>query len=219
MSVPHALLTRAPHATRPTVPVVAEVMALDLARLHEVCGPARRVLALATAAVTRGPVIWIAPGWSTERLNGPGLTDWIDPGRLILAEPRRADDLLWAMEESLRSGAAALVVAELPEPPALTPVRRLHLAAETGAAEGRTAPLGLILTPGSGGAPGVESRWSLTPTSPPAEGADARLRVQRVTHPTWTLSRLRARTAPPAHWPLIARRAEGDRLRLVPHTA
>jgi protein ImuA len=192
------LLPRAGYPAPPGVAVMGD-LTLATARVHEACGAARRTFALSLAGAMRGPVLWISPGWATGRLNPEGMLRLADPGRLILASPRRAEDLLWTMEEALRAGAVPLVVVDLPDPPGLTPVRRLQLAAETGAAEGACRPLGLILTP-VGAAPGVETRWALSPRHP-----DTRTEA-------WELRRLRARTLPEAAWPVAA----GPDGRLVP---
>ena len=125
---------------------------LTLARAHEVCGQFRHSFAMMVAQHTQGPVFWVAPEWSTDRLHAEGVTPFFSPGRLTFVSPKRAEDILWCVEEILRSSAVPLVVADLPGLPGLTPVRRLHLAAETGAREGGAAPLALLLTPGTGGA-------------------------------------------------------------------
>ena len=171
-------------------PAVTLVAALGLARgrVHEASGPARQSFAVLVAAAMAGPVLWIAPLWQEALLHPDGVARFFDPARLLLIRPQRAPDLLWAMEEALRSGAAPLVVAELGEPPGLTPVRRLLLAAESSG----TAPLGLLLTPGEGGANGVESRWHMAP------------RYQAgITG--WRLERRRARAQKPQAWHLSHR--------------
>ena len=178
---------------RPLLPFAPEGPGLRRGRVHELCGPARRTLAAMTLGVDRGEmdrdgmdpggaVIWIAPGWQAERLMPHGLLPFADPGRLIFAHARTEVDLLWSMEEALRSGAAPIVVADLPFVPALTPLRRLQLATEAGSQRG-AAPVGLILTPERGGAAGAESRWHL--------GHEPG---------GWHLARLRARMDPPASW-------------------
>jgi protein ImuA len=188
MSIP--LLSSLGPRARPAQTLLAP-LTLARGRVHEFCGPARVTLAAFLLRETTGPVIWVHPGWQAERLFPDGLLRHADPGRIVFASARRPEDLLWAMEEALRSGAAPLVVAELAAPPALTPVRRLHLAAETGAEAaghaGRPAPLGLLLTPEAGGAAGVESRWHL------AACHDGTARA-------WRLARLRARTEAPKDW-------------------
>lgn len=184
--MPTHLLHRAPQRTASTLSPTPEV-ALTLARLHEACGPARYSFALWLARHTTGPIFWIAPDWGAAPLNPDGMASFANPARFLFVAPRRAEEALWVMEEVLRAGIVPLVVADLPGLPGLTPVRRLHLAAETGAKEGDTAPLGLILTPGQGGAQGVESRWHMAPEHTPE--ADS-----------WRLSRLRARTQPPKTW-------------------
>jgi len=177
----------APGGAPDHAPDTAADLALAPARLHEGCGRARRSFAVWLAARMQGPVFWIAPRWERARLNPEGLADIAQPGRFTFIAPERPVDILWCMEETLRTGLVPLVVADLPGPPGLTPVRRLHLAAETGSKEGPHAALGLILTPGDGGAPGVESRWRMEP----AHGPKTR---------GWSLTRLRARTAPVQSW-------------------
>lgn len=187
---------------------IAEMLSLapgvDLAhaRAHEICGPSRLFLAVLVGAALAGPILWLRPTWTVERLMGDGLRQFLDPGRLIFGSARTAPEILWAAEEALCSGLMPLVVAELAAPPALTPVRRLHLAAEAGATRG-AAPLALVLTPDQGGAPGVESRWHIAPA--PGWARDR--------HPRWRLTRARARMAPVQTWEM---RLEAGRMRLGP---
>ncbi len=201
MSLP--IVQRLSPPVRPVQPLFGG-LGLSLSRVHEFCGPARVTLAVLLMGQMMGPVIWVLPGWQAERLYPDGIMPLADPGRLILVRARRPEDMLWAAEEALKSGAAPLVVAELPQPPGLTPVRRLHLAAEAGTEAarhaGRGPVLGVLLTPGDGGAAGVESRWRMdfapSPSSLIEMGA------------AWTLRRLRARMEPEAEWRVL-RDAEG----------
>lgn len=140
-----------------------------------------------------GPVMWVSPNWATDRLNPAGMLPFANPGRFTFITPSATEDLQWTMEEVLRSGAVPLVVCEMQIPPALTPVRRLHLAAENGAKTGAYNPIGLILTQGDGGAQGVETRLRMVPTYL-TEGTG------------WTLTRLRARTEPVKTWQVTSQK-------------
>ncbi|MFT7596587.1 MAG: protein ImuA [Paracoccaceae bacterium] len=191
------LLRRAPERPKPALTLHRDI-ALTLGRVHEICGPARRTLAMWLAGQTRGPVLWISPAWEAAQLNPDGMLGFADPARFLFVTPRRAEDLLWACEEALRAGAVSLVIADLPGPPALTPVRRMHLAAETGATMG-PAPLGLLLTPGDGGAQGVETRWHMTPTHESTHEITPEI-TPEITVRRWRLERRRARTLPPQAW-------------------
>jgi len=186
---PHILSSRPSRtATPPLIP--AEGVELATGRAHEICGPARRYLALLAAAACQGPVFWIAPSWCRVTPHPPGFSRWLDPGRITFVTPTRTEDVLWSLEETLRAGIVPLVVADLPTPPDLTPVRRLHLAAETGGAETGLPPVALLMTP-EGAAPGIETRWSVTPACEAAR-------------PAWKIDRLRDRTKPPASWTVDA---------------
>jgi protein ImuA len=188
------------HAPAADTLVLASEVALARARVHEATGPSRHLFALPAAAALDGPVLWLQPAWTAERLMGDGVRAFIDPARLVFGRARTVPEILWAAEEALRTGLVPLVVAELPGPPGLTAVRRLHLAAETGALRARP-PLGLVLTPDPGGAPGIETRWHLAP-APGWAAAGA---------PRWRLTRARARMAPERSWEM---RLEAGRMRL-----
>lgn len=177
--------TRASSGSALSETTLADGIAFAHGRVHEICGPARRTLATLIAARLDGPVLWIRPGWERDRVAAEGLAAHLNPARVVFVDAKRAEDALWCAEEALRSAAAPVLVIELGEPPALTPVRRLHLASEAHA----VPALPLLLTPGDGGAQGVESRWHIAPAHGPG-------RTQ------WTLTRLRARLNPPASWPL-----------------
>ena len=180
------LLDRRPNRQGPRV-VLGDTLALARARVHEACGPAKATLALAFAGCCEGAVLWIRPAWQTETLHPAGIAPWCDPTRILTLQAGQTRDILWAMEEALGSGAVTTVAAEVNEIPELTPVRRLHLAAERGALKTPKPPFGILLTPGLGGAPGVESRWYMAPVF--AENG-----------PAWHIERLRARMAPLAAW-------------------
>lgn len=181
---------------------LADTLVLASGRAHELCGPARRVLA-AWVLGWGAPGLWLRLRHNPDRLYPQGLADWAAPGEMIVADAAHATDVLACAEEGLRSGACALVVVDLADPVAMTPLRRLHLAAEEGLARRRarnpSADLrALVLTPGDGGTPGVETRWHMAPcpanTTPTADPVGA----------AWHLTRKHARMAPLARWQVQA---------------
>jgi protein ImuA len=129
------------------------------------------------AGDSEAPILWCQHG---NDLYGHGVAEFgIDPDRLILVQGKSDTDILWAMEEGLRSSGIAAVVGR---PYKIPPIagRRLQLAAEengvpglllrpqqktqTGAGAGRNqsaAPTSAALT-----------RWHVTaaPSITPASG-------------------------------------------------
>lgn len=131
-------------------------------RAHEAQGPLARAFAAMEIGRRAGPAIWIRGPRSRERLDPYGLAAFCDPGRLVFVDAPKPLDAFWAMEEALRSGAASVVVGEAPEGVALTPGRRLQLAAETGGGLGIVV-VGLDGAPPPAGASAAETRWRVAP--------------------------------------------------------
>lgn len=74
-----------------------------------------------------GAVLWVL---KRGDLYGPGLAEHgLDPARIVLVRAKRDDDVLWALEEGLRSPGIAAAVGEVGRLP-MVAGRRLQLAAE-----------------------------------------------------------------------------------------
>lgn len=183
-------LSRKPH---PHISLAPGGPALSLGRAHEVTGRAAKVFAAMVVRRLTGPVIWARPEHARDILPPVGLAPFFDLSRLIIVRAPCANTLLWTAEEALRSGAAPVIIAEPEEPPALTPLRRLQLAAEAGAAQvGEVSPLCLILSPRIGTAGAVESRWVCAPL--PSEHQQ----------PRWRFECIYAKSTPPVVWETTA---------------
>jgi len=163
---------------------------LPRAALHEILaaepGAAAGFAALVLARAG-GTVLWIAPdpdAWP------PGLARFgLSPAHLVLVRAPRAQDALWAMEETLRCpavGAALLMTGALD----LTAARRLQLAAEAGGV------LGLLLRPDEDNASPTAAltRWRIGAT--PSDSASP----HAIGDPAWSLDLLRCRGGRPATW-------------------
>ena len=109
---------------------------LALGALHEIlsAGPDEEDAAAATgfAAAIAGRIGAGAVLWVLRRsdLYGPGLAEHgLDPAWIVRVSARRDDDILWVLEEGLRSPGIAVVVGEVGRLP-MVAGRRLQLAAE-----------------------------------------------------------------------------------------
>ncbi len=141
---------------------------LRLAALHEIAGLAASGFTAALAGrvsrVRCGLAVWCQHRRRVHdegRLYGPGLArfGW-DTERLVVVDGDDDTEVLWAMEEALRSPAVAVAVAEV-ERVDLFATRRLQLAAEAGGGAG------LLLR---SVAPAIEpsaalTRWQVRPLS------------------------------------------------------
>jgi protein ImuA len=165
-----------------------------------------------------GPVLWCL---KHRDLYGPGLAEHgLDPDRIALVRAPRDDDLLWALEEGLRTPGVAAVVGEIGRLP-MVAGRRLQLAAEhagipalvlrrwrTGAeaAAERARPSAAV------------TRWRIAPlpSLPDADEPGPReLTGGLIGWPRWRIELLRCRGGEPAAWNLPVDLGEADASGLV----
>ncbi len=146
------------------------------------------------------PLLWCQAAVEAKdfgRLYPPGLTPWgLTPGRLLLVEAPRSKDILWAMEEGLRSTALAAVVGELGTEglgtASLTATRRLALAAQQSG-----CPC-LLLRNGDKSTSAARTRWRIA-GAPSRPGA---LDPRAPGGPSWRAELVRCPQGRPAAWTL-----------------
>ncbi|MBT3989604.1 MAG: hypothetical protein HN884_07680 [Rhodospirillaceae bacterium] len=150
---------------------------LPITGLHEIFGDTAAhgfaaALIHKLVADSEAPILWCQRG---PDLCGHGLAEFgIDPDRLILVEGKSDTDILWAMEEGLRSSGIAAVIGM---PYKIPPIagRRLQLAAEENGVPGlllrpkdKSAKVNQTISPTSA----ALTRWHVTaaPSITPASG-------------------------------------------------
>lgn len=147
---------------------------LVLGGVHEATGSAAGCFVGMVATQLEGPVLWCVDVDARTKLFGPGLVSFgLHPVRVIVAHCRGRTDLLWAMEEGLRTSALAAVIGEPSGLVDQTASRRLQLAAEVG------DTLGIVLNSERGvwfAASALESRWRID-NAPAGDVACPRWRV------------------------------------------
>ncbi|WOF74523.1 hypothetical protein QMT40_002177 [Parvibaculaceae bacterium PLY_AMNH_Bact1] len=131
----------------------------------------------------KGLIAWCQQSWGAYdmgALYGPGLAGFgIDPSRLLLVNPAREPDMLWALEECVRAGVFAAVIGEVPATSRhfnLRASRRLHLAAEDA-----STPLILMRGFGELASPSAAlTRWCVSAASTVEEGS-----LRAIDRPSW----------------------------------
>jgi len=179
---------------------------LALGALHEIMGAgadeedgavADAFAAALLARLSRrhgGSVLWCL---QSDDLYAPGLAAYgLPPERLIVARCRDDTDILWAMEEGLRSAALAAVLGEVGTL-APTAGRRLQLACEAGGVTGfvlrRWRTAGTAASQRAAPSAAV-TRWRV------AAAPSRAIREPGIGIPLWRVELVRCRGGAPAAW-------------------
>ncbi|MDB5012211.1 MAG: Error-prone repair protein ImuA [Daejeonella sp.] len=135
-----------------------------------------------------GICLWIS---KSRSLFPPALKSFgVDPDRIIFIDLLREKELLWAMEEALKCGSLAAVVAEIGEI-SFTESRRLQLVVE------KSRVTGFILRGNTRklSTTACVARWKITPL--PSELEDG---MPGVGFPRWNVDLLKVRNGNPGSW-------------------
>ena len=207
MSVP---LSSPPAAVPPPLSRLSE-------GLEEVCAGGVRDMAAAFAFTLgrapvgegRGIVMSATRAWLGEngRPYGPGLAGFQARDGFVLVETRTEALALWAMEQALRSGGAALVIGTV-DGAELAQTRRLEFAARDGGCSG------LLLRARSGDLSAARRRWNITTLASAGDAFDDRAPGRMTIRAEMTRSRMER----PGVW-MLEQDDETYRLRLADRLA
>ena len=159
----------------------------------------------------KGRILWCLNDNATDagEIYPPGISQHgLDPSRLTIVKTTRDTDVLWAMEEALRSNAFIAVLGEVKGIP-MTASRRLQLAAEENDA------LALLLRPATQ-TPGLSAavqRWRVKAAPSHPRGFAAVLNEPGAA--CWHTTLFRSRGGTPGTW-LMEWCDETDHLALAP---
>ena len=207
MSVP---VSSEPEAVPPPLSPLSE-------GLEEACAASVRDMAAAFAFALcrastgqgRGVVLCTTRNWLREngRPYGPGLAGFEARDGFLLVETPSEALALWAMEQSLRSGGAALVIGTV-DGAELAQTRRLEFAARDGACSG------LLLRSRSGDLSAARRRWRITTQASEGDAFDDRAPGRMTIRAEMTRSRMER----PGVW-MLEQDDETHRLRLADRLA
>jgi protein ImuA len=159
--------------------------------LHAIGGEAGASFGFAAALAGKslhqnaGRVVWVS---ARPELYGAGLRDLgLAPERILLVRAGRPADLLWSLEEALRTPGIVAAVGEARGIDAVAG-RRLQLAAQAGGAVGL-----LLLSAEIDSVPGAVTRWHVT--AAPSESD-----LPGVGNARWQADLRRCRGADPGSW-------------------
>jgi protein ImuA len=201
----------------PDLEAVPPPLSLLSEGLEEVCAGSVRDAAAAFAFTLgrasldagRGVVMSVTQAWLHEngRPYGPGLQAFRARNGFVLVETRTEALALWAMEQALRSGGAALVIGTV-DGAELAQTRRLEFAARDGGCSG------LLLRSRSGDLSAARRRWRVTTIASGNDAFDERAPGRMTIRAEMTRSRMER----PGVW-MLEQDDETHRLRLADRLA
>lgn len=142
----------------------------------------------ASIAEKGGAILWIT---KTRSVFPPGLRIYgLDPEKIIFVELSRDKEVLWAMEEGLRTKGLAVVVGEVSDAD-LTATRRLQLAVEESGVTGFL----MRIDPRKTGTSSCFTTWKIE--SIPSQFDNG---MPGIAFPCWKVALLKVRNGTPKEW-------------------